>query len=104
MSSYSQFIINFYINKLDCTIPELVNMFVTREGTLKSSKDTVLAVEWISSKRKFTEKKKIKSAKKQKKESKSKKKVPKKIEANEKYFHCDAEGHWRRNIHFIWRA
>ena len=34
---------------------------------------------------------------KQKKESKPKKDVPKKVEAKKKYFHCDAEGHWRRN-------
>ena len=58
--SYSQFIINFYINKFDCTIPKLVNT----EGNLKSSKDTILAVEQTSSKRKSSWKKKIKSAKK----------------------------------------
>ena len=38
-SSYSQFIINFHMNKLDYTLSELVNMLVTTEGTLKSSKD-----------------------------------------------------------------
>ena len=26
-SLYSKFIINFYVNKLDCTIPELVNIY-----------------------------------------------------------------------------
>ena len=72
-SLYSQFIINFHINKLNCTIPELVNMLVTMEGTLKSSRDIVLTVEWISSKKKSTEKKKVKSAKKQKKENRPKK-------------------------------
>ena len=51
------------MNKLDCTIPELVNMLVTMEETLKSSRDTILTVERTSSKRKFFEKKK-KSAKK----------------------------------------
>ena len=34
-SSYSQFIVNFHMNKLDCTILKLVNMLVTMEGILK---------------------------------------------------------------------
>ena len=45
MSSYSQFIINFYMNKLNCTIPELVNMLITTKGILKSSRGTILIVE-----------------------------------------------------------
>ena len=72
-------------------------MLVITEGTLKSSSGTVLAVEWTFSKRKSTEKKKAKFAKKQKKESKPKKEVSKKAKAKGKCFHCDAEGHWRRN-------
>ena len=51
-SSYSQFIINFFMNKLDCTIPKLVNMLVTMEGILKSSRSTIFVVEQTSSKRK----------------------------------------------------
>ena len=93
MSSYSQFIINFYMNKLDCTIPELINMLVTTKGTLKSSRGTVLVVGRTSFKRKSTGKKKAKSVKKQKKENRPKKEVLKKAEAKKKYFHCDAEGH-----------
>ena len=85
------------MNKLDCTISELVNMLVTTEGTLKSSSGTVLIVEWISSKRKSTRKKKVKSMKKQKKESTPKKDDPKVAKASEKYFHCHAKGHWKRN-------
>ena len=96
-SSYSQFVVNFYMNKLDCTIPELINMLVTTEKTLKSLRGTILVVEQISSKRKSTRKKKAKFTKKQNKESKPKKKVPSKDEAKEKYFHCHTEGHWRRN-------
>ena len=72
-------------------------MLDTMEGTLKSSRGTVLTVEWTSSKKKSNEKKKVKSAKKQKKENKLMKEVPRKVEAKGKYFHCDAEGHWRRN-------
>ena len=92
-SSYSQFIVNFHMNKLDCTIPKLVNMLVTTEGTLKSSRGTVLAMKQTSSKRMFTEKKKARSTKKQKKENRPKKKVSSKAEVKKKYFHCHAEGH-----------
>ena len=81
------------MNKLDCTISELINMVVTIKRTLKSSKSTIFAMERTSSKKKFIKKKKVKSAKKQKKECRSKKKVSKKAEAKEKYFHYDAEGH-----------
>ena len=54
-------------------------------------------MEWTSSKRKSSWKKKNKSAKMQKKESKPKKDISKKAEAKKKYFHYDAKGHWRRN-------
>ena len=64
ISSYIQFIIIFYMNKLNGTIPEMINMLVTKEETLKSSKDTVLTVEWTCSKRKSIGKKKTKSTKK----------------------------------------
>ena len=92
-SSYSQFIINFHMNKLNCTIPELVNMLVTTEEILKSLRGTILAVERTSSKRKSIWKKKARSAKKQKKENRPKKKVSSKAEVKKKYFHCHAEGH-----------
>ena len=86
------------MNKLDCTIPELVNMLVTTEGILKSSKGTILAMEQTSlTKKKSGWKKKNKSTKKQRKESKPKKDVPKKAEAKKKYFHCDAESHQKWN-------
>ena len=67
------------------------------EEILKSLRGTILTVERTSSKRKSTEKKKAKFVKKQKKENRSKKEVPSKVKAKKKYFHCHAEGHWRRN-------
>ena len=85
------------MNKLDCTIPELVNILVIMEEILKSSRGTVLAMDGTSSKKKSSWKKKIKSTKKQKKGSKPKKNIPRKTEAKRKYFHYDAEGHWSRN-------
>ena len=68
------------------------------EDTLKSSRSSILAMERTSSsKRKSVRRKKAKSTKKQKKESKLKKDGPKAAKAKGKYFHCHAEGHWRRN-------
>ena len=96
--SYAQFVMNYNINKLNYTLPELLNMLVSNEGILKSSRDSVFSIEQSSSKRKFTWKKK-KPAKKQKKENKQKKKdTPKKAKSSkEKYFHCNIDGHWKRN-------
>ena len=86
------------MNKLDCTIFELINMLVTMESILKSSRGTVLTVKRTSSsKRKSTRRKKVKSAKKLKKERKPKKDSPKTAEVRGKCFHCHAESHWRRN-------
>ena len=72
-------------------------MLVTIEGTLKSLRGTILAVERASSKRKSSFKKKKKPMKKQKNEVKPKKKIPKKTDNKGKYFYCNIEGHWRRN-------
>ena len=49
-----------------------------------------------SSKRKSSFKKK-KPVKKQKKDSKRKRDALKKAMEKEKYFHCNFDGHWRRN-------
>ena len=68
------------MNKLDCTISKLINMLVTTDRILKSSRSTVLAVEWTSSKIKSIGKKKAKFAKKQKKKNKPKKEVSSKAE------------------------
>ena len=69
--AYDQFIMNFYMHKMQCTLAELMNMLVTAELSLKSSKGSVLTVERTSSKRKSFRKKK-KSAKKQKVDGKRK--------------------------------
>ena len=85
------------MNKIDNTLPESLNMLITAEGILKSSKGTVLVVEQTSYKKKSSFKKKKKPMKKQKNEAKSKKQVSKKVDDKEKYFHGNVEGHWRRN-------
>ena len=43
-NSYGQFIVNYNMNKLNYALPELLNMLVITEGTLKSSKKNVLSV------------------------------------------------------------
>ena len=85
------------MNKFDCNLSELVNMLVTAEDTLKSSKGSIFAVERTSSKRRSQEKKKNKHMKKQKKESKPKRDAPKKDVEKKKCFHCNSDGYWRRN-------
>ena len=91
--SYRQFIMNYHINKIDSTLPELLNILITAEGTLKSSRRTVLPMEQIFFKRKSTGKKNKKPAKKQKTESGKKRKAPKKASDKKKYFHCNVEDH-----------
>ena len=39
--SYAQFIVNIYMNKIQCTIAKLVNILVTTEGILRSSRGSV---------------------------------------------------------------
>ena len=91
--AYGQFIMNFYMHKMQCTLTELMNMLVTAELSLKSSKGLVLIVERTSSKRKSFGKKK-KSTKKQKMDEKRKKMEPKKKAVEKKkYFHCNSDGH-----------
>ena len=52
------------MNKLDYNLSELINMLVTTEGTLKSSKGSIVTIERTPSKRKSQKKKKNKPAKK----------------------------------------
>ena len=85
------------MNKLDCNLSELVNILVTTEGTLKSSRGSILAVEQAPSKRKSQRKKKNKLTKKQKKESKPKKDTSKKAVEKGKCFYYNSDSHWRRN-------
>ena len=49
---------NYYMNKIDSTLSELLNMLKIAEGTLKDLRDMVLTVEKASSKKKSSFKKK----------------------------------------------
>ena len=63
-SSFGQFIVNYHMNKLKYNLSELVNMLVTAKDTLKGSRDSVIAIEQASFKRKSQGKKKNKPMKK----------------------------------------
>ncbi|XP_073109511.1 uncharacterized protein [Elaeis guineensis] len=96
-SSFASFVMNYNMNKLNYTLPELMNMLISNEGTLKSSRtSTILAVAQGPSKRKFSWKKKrpMKKQKKEKKSKPKKKDTPKKAATGkEKYFHCYNDGY-----------
>jgi hypothetical protein len=42
--NFSQFIMNYHMNKLDSTLLELLNMQKTTKGTFKKEKDLILLV------------------------------------------------------------
>ena len=86
--SYSQFIINFNMNKIDVTLAELLNMLKTAEGTLQKEKPNVLMIG-------KTNKRKPGQALKQGKNKKLKKtkQVEHKAKAKGQCFHCKKEGH-----------
>ena len=84
------------MNKLNYALPELLNMLVVTEGTLKSSKENVLLVEQASRPKRKSLGKRKKPAKKLKKEKKEAPK-PKSKTDKRKCFHCNVVGYWKRN-------
>ncbi|KAL8089414.1 hypothetical protein AgCh_039025 [Apium graveolens] len=93
-SSFSQFVVNFHMNKLDVSLPELHNMLKTAESNFPPKKSSVLLIGEGS------------NPKKRKRNSSKKKKVgektpvpPKAEDPKSKVvcFHCNKVGHWKRN-------
>ena len=85
--SFSQFVINYHINKLNTSLPEPLNMLKIVESYFKDEKAPVLLVDKIG-------KKKTKKGSKKKMNSKtgnSKKKV--KVSTKGTCYHCGKEGH-----------
>ena len=90
--SFSQFVINYHMNKLNISLSELLNMLKTAESHFKCEKAQVLDVDKIN-------KKKAKKDFKKKLNPKagiSKKKV-KKISAKGTCYHCGKEDYQKRN-------
>ena len=46
--SFSQFIMNFNINKLEVTLPELLNMLMEVESTIKKEKPVLCTARYCS--------------------------------------------------------
>ena len=93
-SSFSQFVVNFHMNKLDVSLPELHNMLKTAESNFPPKKSSVLLIGEGS------------NPKKRKRNPSKKKKVGEKMPVPPKAedpkskvvcFHCNKVGHWKRN-------
>ena len=89
---FSQFVINYHMNKLNISLPELLNMLKTVKSHFKGEKASVLLINKVNEKKvKKDSKKKINP-----KTGISKKKV-KKVFAKGTCYHCGKKGHWKRN-------
>ncbi|XP_074356212.1 uncharacterized protein LOC141695904 [Apium graveolens] len=94
--SFSQFIVNFHMNKMDVSLPELHNMLKTAESNFPSKKSSVLLIGEGS-----TSKKRKRTFPKKKKKIGESKPTPTKAKVDPKSnaicFHCNKVGHWKRN-------
>ena len=91
--SFSQFIVNFNMNKIHASLPELLNMLTTAEGNLQKEMPQVLFVYGTNKKRKVAFASKRGKGKKQVKETLTRKDGDDK----ETCFHCGVKRHWKRN-------
>lgn len=91
--SFSQFVVNFHMNKLNTSLPELLNMLKTAEGHIKKDKGPLLLIN-STSKRKSGNKG---SKKRLNPKSSIKKKKGMKNSGSSTCFHCGKAGHWKRN-------
>ena len=91
---FSQFVVNFHMNKMDVSLAELHNMLKTAESNFPSKKSSVLLIGEGSN-----PKKRKKNPPKKKKVG-EKKPVPPKVEdpkSKAVCFHYNKVGHWKRN-------
>jgi len=90
LQSFSQFIMNYRMNKLDSTLPKLLNMLKTAKGALKKEENSILLVHsfWMSKKKDKKNKCVVSKANKPTDGIKKDKGT---------CHHCGKEGYWRRN-------
>ncbi|KAL8104443.1 hypothetical protein AgCh_028601 [Apium graveolens] len=93
-SSFSQFVVNFHIKKLDVSLPELHNMLKITESNFPPKKSFVLLIGEDSN-----PKNRKKNPSKKKKVNEKKPIPPKAEDPKSKAvcFHCNKVGHWKRN-------
>ncbi|XP_075096923.1 uncharacterized protein LOC142174716 [Nicotiana tabacum] len=98
--SFSQFVINFNMHKMDCDLHEILNMLIDYENQLASEKKkgTIMLV-GNSSKKKGKGKNKPKNKPTAPKGgvTKPKGKTGKTDQSDVECFHCKKIGHWKRN-------
>ena len=93
-NSFSQFILNFNMNKIQASLPELLNMLTTAKGNLQKENPQILFVGGTNKKRKVAFASKKGKGKKQVKATLTRKDDDDKGTC----FHCGVKGHWKRNF------
>ncbi|PKI37383.1 hypothetical protein CRG98_042222 [Punica granatum] len=99
--SFSGFIMNFHINKLSCSLPELLNMLVTAQNVMankRKDKEIILVANASSSKTPRKKKMSKKGLVPSSSVGVSKNKGKAKVVVNKgTCFHCGNDGNWKRN-------
>ena len=100
--SFGQTIANFHMNKIECTLAELLNMLVTAQKAIQGNKGKEVALIASSSKtkKKGNKKNKGKTSVVKPKGGIAKNKGKATVREDKgkgKCFHCQGEGHWKRN-------
>ena len=91
---FSQFIINFNMNKLELTLPRLLNMLKEAKSTIKKEKPVLYTGE---TKKKKNEKKSLKKGKSKGKSGTTKVAKIDPVKDKGQYFHCDKDKQCKRN-------
>ncbi|KAK9018686.1 hypothetical protein V6N11_033733 [Hibiscus sabdariffa] len=96
--SFNQFVLNFNINEINKTLPQLLGMLRTAEGNMKKSGSNFILMV-CEAKGKGKKVAKSKGIGKTKPKGKNALKPKGGISKEGKCFQCDKPGHWKRNYH-----